>query len=71
MREKDGQGLELCDSQDSNRLMEFLMAENSAVDNNDRLRRSSQVSSKTTKTKHMDDGDDKVIHKKTDLDIHK
>ena len=49
--------------------MDFLMAENSAVDNNDRLRRSSQVSSKTTKTKNMDDTEDKIINKKSELEI--
>ena len=49
IKENELKRLELCDdSQDSNRLMDFLMAENSAVDNDDRLRRSSQISSKTT-----------------------
>lgn len=49
--------------------MDFLMAENSAVDNNDMHRRSSQVSqksSKTNRTRNMDALDDKVINKASD-----
>lgn len=42
--------------------MDYLISGNSAVENNDIHRRSSQVSSKTTKTKVMDELDDKVIN---------
>lgn len=57
-----------CESQDSNRFIDFLMAENSNVDNCDMLRRSSAVSSKTTKTKNnADDYQDKVIMKQKQL----
>ena len=70
-KEKEARPFEFHDSQDSNRIMDLLIAENSAVDNNDMHRRSSQVSSKTTKTKNNEENVDKVINKSSELAMNK